>query len=124
MGNKPSNYSSDEEEEYDTPLESLDSDDNPEEDNDDPNMPENSDDDISEDEDNEILHNMAENDSAIETANLRNFPDLLRIQCSGQDPNSGNTNPPEETFPPCRSKGARPKDHYLLVLGRGGTILH
>ena len=73
-------------------------------------MLENSDDNISEDEDNEILHNMAENDSAIETANLRNFPDLLRIQCSGQDTNSGNTNPTEETFPPCRSKGARPKE--------------
>ena len=53
---------------------------------------------------------MAENDSAIETANLRNFPDLLRIQCSGQDTNSGNTNPTEKTFSPYRNKGARPKE--------------
>ena len=110
VGNKPSNYSSDEEEEYDTPPESLESDDNPEEENDDPNMPENSDDDISEDEDNEILQNMAENDSAIEIVNLRNFPDLLRLHGSGQDTNSGITHPTRETFPPSKCKGARPKE--------------
>merc|ERR1712101_76041 len=101
---------SDEEEEYDTPTESLESDNNPEEENDDPNMPENTDSDISEDEENEILQNMAENDSAIETRNLRNFPDHLRIHSSGQDTNSGITNPDEETLPPSRSKGARPKE--------------
>ena len=88
----------------------MESDNNPEEENDDPNMPENTDDDISDDEDNEILHNMAENDSAIETGNLRNFPDLLRIHSSGQDTNSGITNPDEETLPPSRYKGARPKE--------------
>merc|ERR1711867_338780 len=81
------NSDSDEDDEYNTPPESLESDDNPEEENDDPNMPENTDEDISEDEDNEILYNMAENDSAIETGNLRNFPDLLRLHGSGQDTN-------------------------------------
>ena len=54
MGNKPSgNYSdSDEEDDYDTPPETLESDNDLEEENDDPNMPEISDDNISEDEDN------------------------------------------------------------------------
>merc|ERR1711867_211761 len=103
------NSDSDEDDEYDTPPESLEYDNNPEEENDDPNMPENTDDDISDDEDNEILHNMAENDSAIETGNLRNFPDLLRIHNSGQDTNSD-----EETLPPSRCTGARPKEHLPI----------
>lgn len=42
-------------------------------------MQENSADEFSENEDNEILQNTAENNSAIETANLKNFPDLLRL---------------------------------------------
>ena len=105
MGNHPSGtYSdSDEEDDYDTPPETLESDNNLEEDNDDPNMPENSDDDISEDEDNEILHNRPENDSAIETGNLRNFPDLLCLHNLGQDTNnSGITHSTRETFPPSK----------------------
>ena len=112
MGNHPSGtYSdSDEEDDYDTPPETLESDNDLEEDNDDPNMPENSDDDISEDEDNEILQNRPENDSAIETGNLINFPDLLRLHNSGQDTNnSGITHSTRETFPPSKSLGARPK---------------
>merc|ERR1712089_31313 len=110
-GDSPTDDSdSDEDEEYDTPPESLESDNNPEEENDDPNMPEYTDDDISEDEDNEILHNMAEHDSAIETGNLRNFPDLLRIHSLSQETNSEITSPTEETFSPCRDKGARRKE--------------
>merc|ERR1712240_349450 len=59
-----------------------------------------SDDEISEDEDNEILQNTAENDSAIETANLRNFPDLLRLNKLGWNTNTAcMTQPTEETFP-------------------------
>ena len=73
-------------------------------------MPENTDDETSEDEDNEILQNTAENDSAIETANLRNFPDLLRLTKSGQDTNtSGITQSTRETLPPSKCSGARPK---------------
>ena len=132
MGNKPSgnNSDSDEEEEYDTPPETLDSDNDLEEENDDPNVPENSDDEISENEDNEILQNMpedsddkisededneilqntAENDSAIETANLRNFPDLLRLNKSGWDTNTSSiTQSTRETFPPSKCGGAKPK---------------
>ena len=53
---------------------------------------------------------MAENDSAIETANLRNFPDLLRLTKSGQDTNtSGITQSTRETFPLSECSGARPK---------------
>merc|ERR1712120_18596 len=110
-GDSPPDNDSDSDEEYDTPPESLESDINPEE-NDDPNVPENTDDEISVDEDSEIFHNTAGNDSAIETANLRNFPDLLRIQNSNQE-----TTPDEETAPPSKCTGARPKerlpiDHY------------
>ena len=77
------------------------------------------------DEDNKILQNRPENDSAIETANLRNFPDLLRLHNSGQDTNnSGITHSTRETFPPSNVVEQGLKDHYLLVLGRGGTILH
>merc|ERR1712240_985141 len=54
------NSDSDEEEEYNTPLETLDSDDNLEEENDDPNAPERSDDDMSENEENETLPNTAD----------------------------------------------------------------
>merc|ERR1712115_680749 len=110
-GDSPPESDSDSEEEYDTPPESLESDINPEE-NDDPNVPENTDDEISVDEDREIFHNTAGNDSAIETANLRNFPDLLCIQNSDQETTSD-----EETAPPSKCTGARPKerlpiDHY------------
>merc|ERR1712115_234311 len=110
-GASPPESDSDSEEEYDTPPESLESDINPEE-NDDPNVPENTDDEISVDEDREIFHNTAGNDSAIETANLRNFPDLLRIQNSNKETTSD-----EETAPPSKCTGARPKeclpiDHY------------
>ena len=57
MGNKPSGNGSDsdEEEEYDTPPETLESDNNLEEENNDPNVPENSADEISDNENNEIL---------------------------------------------------------------------
>merc|ERR1711867_147263 len=103
------NSDSDEDDEYDTPPESLEYDNNPEEENDDPNMPENTDDDISDDEDNEILHNTADNDSAIETGNLRNFPDLLCIHNSGQDTTSD-----EETLPPSKCTGARPKERLPI----------
>ena len=132
MGNKPSRNGSDsdEEEEYNTPPETLESDNDLEEENDDPNVPENSDDGISEDEDNEILQNMqensgdkisededneilqntAENDSAIETANLRNFPDLLRLNKSGWNTNTSSmTQSTKETFPPSKCSGAKPK---------------
>ena len=86
MGNHPSGTHSDsDEDDYDTPPETLDSDNDLEEENDDPNVPENSDDDISEDEDNKVLHNRPENDSAISVGNLLNFPDLLRLNKSGQD---------------------------------------
>ena len=130
MGNKPSGDSndSDEEEEYDTPPETLESD--LEEENDDPNVQDNSDDGISEGEDNKILQNMqensgdkisedeyneilqntAENDSAIETANLRNFPDLLRLNRSGWNTSiSGMTQSNEETFPTLKCSGAKSK---------------
>ena len=87
-------------------------------------MQENSDNKISEDEDNEILQNTAENDSAIETANLRNFPDLLRLNRSGWNTNtSGMTQPTEETFPTSKSSGAKPKNHQQMVRGRGVTHL-
>ena len=111
-GNKPSgNYSdSDEEEEYDTPPETMDSDNDLEEENDDPNVPERSDDKMSENEDNEILQNTAANDSAIETANLRNFPDLLHLkQIKFEHNYSVNmTQPTEETFPMPNISGAEP----------------
>ena len=78
MGNRPSGTHSDsDEDDYDTPPETLDSDNDLEEENDDPNVPENSDDDISEDEDNEVLHNRPENDSAISVGNLINSLHLL-----------------------------------------------
>ena len=105
-GDSPPEGDSDSEEDYDTPPESPPDADINYEENDDPNAPENTDDEISVDEDSEIFHNTAGNDSAIETANLRNFPDLLRIQNSN-----------EETTPPSKCTGARPKerlpiDHY------------
>merc|ERR1712089_97387 len=83
--------------------------------NDDPNMPENSDDDISDDDDNEILQNRPENDSAIETANLRNFPDLLRLNISGQDTNSGITHSTREIA--TTHSGARPKEPWHIGPG-------
>ena len=78
-------------------------------------MPENSDDDISDDEDNEILQNRPENDSAIETANLRNFPDLLRLNISGQDTNSGITHSTREIA--TTHSGARPKEPWHIGPG-------
>merc|ERR1712240_721664 len=69
-----------------------------------------SDDEISEDEDNEILQNTADNDSAIETANLRNFPDLLRLNKLGWNTTTSSmTQSTEETFPPSKCSGAKPK---------------
>ena len=102
----PENSSdSEEDEEYNTPPETMESDNDLEEENDDPNEPENSD-----DEDNEVLQNTAANDSAIETANLRNFPDLLRLNRSGWNTNtSGMTQPTEGTFPTSECSGAKPK---------------
>merc|ERR1712089_105354 len=105
-GDSPTDDSdSDANEDYNTPPESPEVDDTQETENDDPNMPEYTDDETSEDEDNEILLNMAENDSAIETGNLRNFPDLLRIHNSGHETNSD-----EETVSLSKVTGARPKE--------------
>ena len=67
MGNHPSGTHSDsDEDDYDTPPETLDSDNDLEEENNDPNVPENPDDEISEDEDIEDLQNRLENDTAID----------------------------------------------------------
>ena len=96
-GDSPPEDDSDSEEDYNTPPESPPDADIDYEENDDPNVPENTDDEISVDEDSEIFHNTAGNDSAIETANLRNFPDLLRIQNSNQETTSD-----EETTPPSK----------------------
>ena len=88
MGNHPSGTHSDsDEDDYDTPPETLDSDNDLEEENDDPNVPENSDDEISEDEDIKDIQNRLENYTAIDVGNFLNFPDLLRINKSGQDTN-------------------------------------
>ncbi len=111
MGNHPSGTHSDsDEDDYETPPETLDSDNDLEEENDNPNVPENSDDKISEDEDIEDLQNRPENDTAISVGNFLNFPDLLRLNKSGQDTiNSEMTHSANETFPPSKSRGARPK---------------
>ena len=86
MGNHPSGTHSDsDEEDNKTPLETLDTDTDLEEENDDPNVLENSDEEISEDEDIDDLQNRPENDTAINVGNLQNFPDLLRLNTSGQD---------------------------------------
>ena len=71
-------------------------------------MQEISDDEMSENEDNEILQNTAENDSAIETANLRNFPDLLRLNKSSWN-TSYMTQPTEEPIPMPKFTEAEPK---------------
>merc|ERR1711867_9708 len=105
MGNHPSD-----EDDYETPPETLDSDNDLEEENDDPNVPENSDEEISEDEDIDDLQNRPENDVAIIVGNLLNFPDLLHLNTSGQDTsNSEITHSDNEQFPPSKSCGARPK---------------
>merc|ERR1712089_35002 len=85
MGNHPSGTHSDsDKDDYDTPPETLDSDNDLEEGNDDPNVPENSDDEISEDDDIKDLQNRPENDTAIDVGNFLNSPDLLRLDNSGQ----------------------------------------
>ena len=111
MGNHPSRTHSDsDEEDYETPPETLDSDTDLEEENDDPNVLENSDEEISEDEDIDDLQNRPENDTAISVGNLLNFPDLLRLNTSGQDTSNSEINHSNnETFPPSKSRGTRPK---------------
>ena len=110
MGNHPSGTHSDsDEDDYDTPLETLDSDNDLEEENDDPNVPENSDDEISEDEDIKDLQNRPKNDTAIEVGKFLNFPDLLPLNKTGLDKNnSEKTHSDNEQFPPSKSHGARP----------------
>ena len=111
MGNHPSGTHSDsDEDDYETPPETLDSDNDLEEENDDPNVPENSDEEISEDEDINDLQNRPENDTAISVGNLLNFPDLLRLNTLGQDTSNSEINHSDnETFPPSKSRGTRPK---------------
>ena len=111
MGNHPSGIHSDSnEDDYQTPPETLDSDNDLEEENDDPNVPEYSDDEISEDEDIEDLQNRPENDTAISVGNFLNFPDLLCLNTSGQDTsNSEITHSDNESFPLSKSCRARPK---------------
>merc|ERR1712237_76471 len=111
MGNHPSGTHSDsDEDDYDTPPETLDSDNDLEEENDDPNVPENSDDEISEDKDIEDLQNRLENDTAIEVGKFLNFPDLLCLNKTGLDTNNSEiTHSDNEQFPLSKSHGARPK---------------
>ena len=85
MGNYLSGTHSDSDEEsYDTPPETLDTESDPELDNDDPNSPELSEDDLTEDEDIDELQNLPENNTAVSVGNLLNFPDLLRLKSLGR----------------------------------------
>ena len=93
MGNHPSSTHSDsEEKDYETPLETLDTESDPEMENDNLKVPENSEDDMAEDEDIDELQNRPENDTGISVGNLLNFPDLLRQNTSGRDTNQTETN--------------------------------
>ena len=111
MGNYPSGTNSNSDEEfYDTPPETLDTESDPELDNDNPNAPELSEDDLTEDEDIDELQNRPENDTAVSVGNLLNFPDLLRLNTLGRDTNNSEAeNSDNENFPPSHSRGARPK---------------
>ncbi len=126
MGNHPSRTHSDsDEEDYETPPETLDSDTDLEEENDDPNVPENSDEEISEDEDIDDLQNRLENDTAINVGNLLNFPDLLCLNTSSQDTsNSEITHSDNESFPLSKSCRARPNLLSQQVHGQEGEKLH
>ena len=74
MGNHPSGTHSDsDEEDYETPPETLDTESDPEMENDNPNAPEISEDDITEDKDIDELQNRPENDTGINMENLVNF---------------------------------------------------
>ena len=75
------------EELYDTPLETLETESDPEMENDNPNAPEIFEDDITEDEDINELQNRPENDTGISVGTLLNFPDLLCLNTSGRDTN-------------------------------------
>ena len=121
MGNYLSGTNSDSDEEYyDTPPESLDTDTDPEEDSDDPNAPENSEDDITQDEDINELQNRPENDTAVKLGNLLNFPDLLWLNTSGQDTNKSEAEKSDnENYPPSHSRGARSKSP--IPIGEGSN---
>ena len=111
------------EELYDTPPETLETESDHELESDDPNAPEISEDDITEDEDIDELQNRPENDTGISVGNLLNFPDLLRLNTSGHDTNKSETsNSDNETFPPSHSRGARPKSP--LPTGTRSTWRH
>ena len=74
MGNHPSGTHSDsDEDDYETPPETLDSDNDLEEENNNSNVPENSDEEISADEDIEDLQTRPENDTAINVWNFFKF---------------------------------------------------
>ena len=124
MGNHPSGtHSNSDEEDYETPPETLDTESDLELEHDNPNAPENSEDDITEDEDIDELQNRPENDTGISVGNLLNFPDLLRLNTSGHDTNKSETsNSDNETFPPSHSRGARPKSP--LPTGTRSTWRH
>ena len=126
MGNHPSGTHSDsDEDDYDTPPETLDSDNDLEEENDDPNVPENSDEEISEDEDIEDLQNRLENDTEISVGNFLNFPDLLHLNNSDQDTsNSEITHSDNEQFHHQKVAEQGQSHLYLQVHGQGGDILH
>ena len=69
---------------YETPPETINTDSEPEHD-DKTNAPENSDDEFENDSKLEELMNSPENDTAMELNKLLNFPDLLHIKKTGQD---------------------------------------
>merc|ERR1712121_243897 len=101
----------------------MESDNDLEEENDDTNKPENSDDEISDDEDNEVLQNTAANDSAIETANLRNFPDLLRLNTSGWNTNTSNDDLSENEVTVSRPTSPNPSDHEQIMLEHNYSLM-
>ena len=121
MGNYLSGTHSDSDEEsYDTPPESLDTESDPEYDNNDPNAPELSEDDLTQDEDIKELLNRPENHTAVSIGSLLNFPDLLQLNTSGQDTNNSEAeNSDNEDYPLSHSRGARPKSP--LTTGDGSN---
>ena len=124
IGNHPSSTNSDSDEElYNTPLETLETESDSELEDDDHNTPEITEDDLTEDEDINELQNRPENDTGISVGNLLNFPDLLCLNTSGRDTNKSETsNSDNETFPPSHSRGARPKSP--LPTGTRSTWRH
>ena len=86
-----------------TPPESLEIESDPEYD-DNPNAPELSEDNLKHDEEVEELPRRPENDTAMSLSSLLNFPDILRLNTSGQNTNNSEAEDSDnEHYPPSHS---------------------